>query len=147
MEKTTTAPGHVPTATPEILTPEMRELAILLIKDGLQVFTTIYNHNKGAAVTYIYFTDGINIGYAQNNYFGRISFSTVHKPCKECGTGFGLNSDGIYSPTIDDAKKAFIIAPHWAKPSDIKAVKKYKNFADYSAQSLNNIGTITQIIY
>ena len=38
--------------------------------------------------TYVYFTDGIRIGYAQNDRLEGIKYATVHKANQYTGTGF-----------------------------------------------------------
>lgn len=105
---------------------------------GMTVYYAVWTHSDQKP-TYFYFIDGNNIGYCQEDYFGGVKFSTVHKPCRECGTGFGLNEYGIFEPTIEDAKKAFIIAPNWAKRNDAQAVRKYKGWEEYISTPLNNM--------
>ena len=104
--------------------------------NGMQVYWTKWQHTTEKP-TYFHFTDGVNIGYCQLDYFGGVKFSTIHKPCKECGTGFGLNKNGIYEPKIDDFKGAFIVAPNWANCLDVKAVKKYRDWHEYTTTGLN----------
>ncbi len=86
--------------------------------------------------TWFFYGDDKNIGYAQAGDYGGVRFSTVHKPCRECGTGFGLQSwdEAIFDPTIKDALKAFISYPNWAKPNDRKAVVKYANIEEYATK-------------
>lgn len=68
------------------------------------------------------------LGYMQLGDFGfGVRFSTSHKPCRECGTGFGLN-DGVNSIskiTKQDVEECFIIYPKWATRSQREAVKKW----------------------
>jgi len=116
----------------------LTDMADKLKVEGMQVFYSPYNDNRLS--TYFFFTDGENIGYCQSGYFGGLRFSTVHKPCRECGTGFGLTDDpGLFEPTIQDAKQAFIIAPNWASSKDRQAVRKYKNWDEYTSSSINKI--------
>lgn len=111
----------------------LKNTADMLKAAGLQVFVDQWQHTS-SPTTYFHFTDGVNIGYCQGGYFGGVRFSTVHRPCRECGTGFCLQDDpGISSPTIEDAKKAFIIAPNWANPGDRAAVKKWANWEQFAA--------------
>ncbi len=122
----------------------IQALAKLLIESGMTVFTTVYSSNSKPS--YIHFSDGQNIGYAQECESGcAVRFSTVHRPCRECGTGFGLQSahEGIVNPTIEDAKRAFITAPQWSLPSQRKGIVKYKSIEDYCSHSMNTIGQIT----
>jgi hypothetical protein len=102
---------------------------------GLKVYVSLWSSSTSKP-TYFYFTDGENIGYCQEGYFGGIMFSTVHKPCRECGTGYRLTDDpGTYQPTIEDAKQAFIMFPKWAKHKDRAAVKKYSTWAEYATKN------------
>lgn len=81
--------------------------------EGLQVF------GPEKLTSYVFFTDGTRIGYGQYNSVGGIKFSTVHKPCRECGTGF----------QADSIKEALSFAPFWATGTD--AVRKYKDFEEF----------------
>lgn len=85
---------------------------------GLQVF------GPEKLTTYVFFTDGTRIGYAQYNNFDGAKFSTVNKPCKECGTGFQAK----------DAQDALSFAPAWAGSSR-DFVVKYKDFAEFKAKN------------
>lgn len=81
--------------------------------------------------TYCKFTKNNRIGYVEAGDFGW-NFSTVHKPSKECGTGYSIYRDKL-TATIQDALDCFIYKPDWASSSDI--VVKYKNFEDYNKNS------------
>ena len=127
------------TPTNEIFKGELLANTANMLKDaGMKIYYTPGNNN--AKTTYFFFVEGDNIGYCQEGYFGGIRFSTVHKPCKECGTGYGLTDDpGLFEPTIKDAKQAFISAPNWATSNDRQAVRKYKNWEDYMNCPINQI--------
>ena len=85
-------------------------------RDGFQV----YGPEK--LTSYVFFTDGERIGYAQyNNFFEGAKFSTVHKANKQTGKGFEAK----------DAQSALCHAPHWASQSDRASVVKYRDFADF----------------
>lgn len=110
--------------------------ANLLLNNGFDLLIP----NNPETSTYFHFSKDNKIGYCQlayNNW--GISFSSVHKPCRECGTGFGFDDSytGVESPTIEDAEKTFIIAPNWAKPTDRKAVRKWNDFDDYIKNSFS----------
>ena len=79
--------------------------------------------------TYCHFVKGDKIGYVERGDFG-FNFSTVHKPCTECGTGFGMERE-TYNPKVQMAEDCLLLAPHWASNRDLQAVKKYKNWEDY----------------
>ena len=121
----------------------IKQFAAMLLDNGMQVFTMIYSSSNNPS--YIFYTDGQNIGYAQEcESRCAVRISTVHKPCRECGTGYGLQMpyEGLVNPTIEDAKKAFILAPNWAKDSDIKAIRKYKGIEDFISIKTNSIGEL-----
>jgi hypothetical protein len=81
--------------------------------EGLQVF------GPEKLTSYVFFTDGTRIGYGQYNGVGGVKFSTVHKACRECGTGF----------QADDIQQALSFAPMWA--TGTQAVRKYKDFDEF----------------
>jgi hypothetical protein len=83
--------------------------------------------------TYCYYTDGINIGYAQ--WCNDPGVSTIHKPNKHCGTGFKV-SDSI---TAMNLKAGFSVAPEWATQADRQEAAKQK-YADWNefARSKHN---------
>ena len=85
--------------------------------------------------TYCHFVKDDKIGYVEAGDYG-FNFSTVHKPCTECGTGFQVHRE-ITHPTLEMAKDCMVVAPHWAY--DRRAVKKYKNWQDYASHPVNNI--------
>lgn len=109
----------------------LEEMANLLKDNGFHIFYSKWSSNN-AKPSYFHFTDGINIGYCQED-LGGLKFSTVHKPCKECGTGFGELGEG--KTILESAKKAFLVAPHWANHRDVAAVKKYKNWEEYTSKN------------
>lgn len=86
-----------------------------LKEKGLQVF------GPETLTSYVFFTDGKNIGYAQYNNVGGVKYSTVHKANKQTGTGF----------EAQDAKAALGFAPHWASEADRMSVVKYRDFAEF----------------
>jgi hypothetical protein len=86
--------------------------------------------------TYAHFVKDNKIGYVQEAYFGGLEFSTVHKPSHENGTGFGLNRNGLFNPTIKDAEMAFMIAPY---KSYSGTIKKYKSWGEYISSPVNQI--------
>ena len=82
---------------------------------------------------YCYYTDGLNIGYAQWGFSMRVC--TVHKANTQTGTGFSV------AESITDTSLAAGLAytPYWASISDIASVKKYANIAAFIASnSFNN---------
>ena len=73
---------------------------------------------------YCYYTDGVNIGYAQWGS-GREYVSTVQIPHIHTGTGF-VYSEEINEETIKAAAK--VLAPSWASSRDLASVKKFKSW-------------------
>lgn len=82
--------------------------------------------------TYCYITDGTNIGYMQANDWGcGICFSTVHKPNKKHGNGFGIANN----VPLDKITKELI--KHTIESKNSKAnVDKYTSWEDYTKNSL-----------
>jgi hypothetical protein len=114
----------------------------LLKENGFKLYTSVRENEKPS---WAHIVKGENIGYVQCAYFGGLSFSTEHKPNKNCGSGFGLTENGIYNPTVNDAERSFIFAPHWAKKEDVKHVIKYKGWEDYLKNPINQILTYTEL--
>jgi hypothetical protein len=82
--------------------------------------------------TYCFITDGINIGYMQANEFGYgICFSTIHKPNKKHGNGFGIANN----VPLDKITKELIERTIENKNSKAK-VDKYTSWEDYTKNSL-----------
>lgn len=82
--------------------------------------------------TYCCITDGTNIGYMQANDFGYgICFSTIHKPNKKHGNGFGIANN----VPLDKITKELIERTIENKNSKAK-VEKYTSWEDYTKNSL-----------
>ena len=82
--------------------------------------------------TYCYITDCTNIGYMQENEFGYgICFSTIHKPNKKHGNGFGIANN----VPLDKITKELIERTIENKNSKAK-VDKYTSWEDYTKNSL-----------
>lgn len=110
----------------ENLMPQVREYAELLLKNGFDI--AIYEKPNCRWITFG--KDG-NLGYCQYDKVFGWSFSTVHKPCKEYGTGFRV-TENIWNPTIKDAEIVFQ-RPSWANRS---IVKRYDNLEEYVNKSI-----------
>lgn len=90
--------------------------------------------------TYFYYTYPVEgeqgdikeyLGYFQLS-LGVWDIRTVHKPCKDCGTGFGdlPNTEGL--SLTEQLKQGFMLYPNWYRgPLPIK----YKSMDEYKAQS------------
>ena len=84
----------------------------------------------GNITTYCHFMKGNKIGYVECGDYG-FNFGSVHKPCRECGTGYSIHRE-IQNPLVSMAKDCLVLAPSWAYDQDIKAIVKYKNWEDYT---------------
>ena len=73
---------------------------------------------------YCYYTDGVNIGYAQWSDY-RESVSTVNIPHINTGTGF-VYSHVINPETIKAAANR--LGPNWASSHQLAFVKKFKSW-------------------
>ena len=100
----------------------LKEYADILVRRGLKAY---YPEN---ATTYFWFSDGINIGYVQIESSG-FSFSTVHRPNKQSGTGFQVEKH-VYPATIWDALNTFK-TPNWAHRMPCV---KYHNWEQFQSQ-------------
>lgn len=90
-----------------------------LIADLKALGFTVYGPQK--LTTYVYFTDGTRIGYAQNDRLEGVKYSTVHKANLNSGTGFEA-----VSPT-----RALDLVPHWWTG---QAPTKYPDFESFRKQ-------------
>ena len=100
-------------------------------------------YSPSETATYCYFVKGDKIGYLENGC-GGMHFGSVHKPCSECGTGFGIHRE-IHSPTIEMAEDCLSLAPHWASVRDRQSVKKYKSWEDYTTYPTNTWSTYIEL--
>jgi len=109
---------------------ELNEYAQLLLNNGFTIIA------PKEASTYFNFAKDNKIGYCQYDRFRGITFTSVHKPCKECGTGFGMEDDRdkeLMPLTVNSALATInMVAPNWATNSQAQAVKKYKNVAEFT---------------
>jgi len=96
----------------------MQDIIDSIKAQGLQVF------GPEKLTTYAYFTDGTRIGYVQSARVEGISYSTVHKPSRQVGTGF----------KVDSVQGALAHSPVWAYGGDRSAVVKYKDFAEFKGK-------------
>jgi len=73
--------------------------------NGLRVYKNVKRD------TYIFFENEMGqLGYCQFDQYQGFKFSTVHKPNKNSGTGYGLAN--TFEPTLQHALNCFVIAPH-----------------------------------
>ena len=121
----------------EFRNDDLLEVYNLAKKEGCKIFTA---DNK-SKIGWFFIVYENEIGYCQEN-FGGITFSSVHKPNKNVGTGFRVSGD-FANPV--DYKKSFNI-PTWgfkmAKNIDIK---KWLNWDEYINARINRILTYKEI--
>jgi hypothetical protein len=116
----------------------LKEQVELFLANGYQVF---YSSSQNT-ISYIYFVKDNKIGYCQTSY-GLLKFSTVHKACKQAGTGYIVLSE--VAPTLD-VDVCFEIVPSGFKHSDAQFIKKYKDFDEYQdIQSWTKYIQITEV--
>ena len=117
------------------------ELLHKFVKDLKENGFKVYTSDQKEDYSYCHFVKDNKIGYVQTDYFGGLTFSTVHKPFKNIGTGFGLNDtdNRVFNPTIEDAEKSFMIAPNWATYKQRNSVVKYESWEDYLSKPVNQI--------
>lgn len=114
-------------ATRTFKNEELERVVNLAKENGFQVWTFESNSTK---IEQVFITDGKNIGTVSADYSG-VRFGTVHKPCRECGTGYGLQEDHIINSGLDNIKESFMFAPRWAKAKQKAAVIKYAGWDEY----------------
>lgn len=116
------------------LHPTLQDLAAKLLNAGFRLL--IYIPNDKRPVTWLIYELNEKLGYCQvDRWEYKVRFGTIHKPCREAGTGYGLNDEfeGIENPTAEDAKKAFITKPTWANKFEPREFipTKYKDLEEY----------------
>jgi hypothetical protein len=80
---------------------------------------------------WFYISDGTHIIYFEpikySNYY---RVSSVHKPNRVVGTGYGLSEGGeLNQKTVETFLK--VLAPNWAHKDDFKNIVKYKNLDEW----------------
>lgn len=106
----------------------------LLLDNGFRIFKSYYKENEN--LTYFNYSKDNKIAYLQVDYFGGVKYSTVHKPCRDFGTGFGLCEESVFDLTIEDLEKGFIHHPNWAK-GDTTRIKKYSSLDEFLKSSFS----------
>jgi len=112
------------TATKYTKMDELNSFIDELKHNGFKVI--VHGDNSSWAI----FEKDSKLGYIQQDKRRGFSFSTVHKPCKRCGTGFSIHKE-ISKPSLNAAKDALAFAPNWASDKDMEAIVKYKSIEEY----------------
>lgn len=113
----------------EFKTELLKGFVAELKQNGFKVY--VVDDNK--PITFINFEKGFNVGYVQDDYFGGLNFSSVHKPSQGNGTGFQIHKE-IIKPTIQHALDCFD-KPYWAKGN----ILKWKSFDEYRKSPIGSI--------
>ncbi len=115
----------------------LQDVADMLKAAGMDIYISNWQTDFGKP-SYFHFVEGNNIGYCQYDDLCGIKFSTVHKPTKDIGTGFGCQDiyEVIPEITLKEARRAFIIAPHWARSIEVESVRKFSGWEEYSKQKI-----------
>jgi len=100
------------------MTPAVKEMIDMFKSKGL----TVYGPKE--LTTYVWFTDGTRIGYAQCSRYDGVTYSTVHMPNRETGTGFSAK----------DVEEALSFAPSWVYPPQARSVIKYRDFEHFRSR-------------
>lgn len=111
---------------------ELNKFAELLLANGFQLIVS--KTRSTVKPSYFHFAKDNKIGYVQYGSFGFFTFSTVHKPCRECGTGYRIGKESE-TLTIDLAYSALVFAPSWANSKDLQAIRKYASAYDYAERN------------
>ena len=112
----------------------LNKFAELLLNNG---FTLIVRDEPlDRLSTYFHFWKDGNLGYVQSDKYECTTFSTVHKPCKEYGTGFRASEEWA-ELTIENANKALVRVPApWAGERKTRDIKYYSSPSEYVEKSV-----------
>lgn len=111
----------------------LNDFAELLLNNGFTLIIKDYDKDSGYPLpTWFHFWKDGKLGYVQSDKWERSSFSTVHYPCKDWGTGFRVDAKGgdYAELTIDNALKAFKTPNNWGGKT--VSVKKYTSPEEYA---------------
>lgn len=108
--------------------PGRAELADLVVRlQGLGLNAYMRRPDKDS---YLYFSDGQRIGYAQYNRVEGWSASTCHKPNRATGTGFQVVR-GARGLTDQSIEAALAGPPSWASSRDRAASVSWLDWRDF----------------
>jgi hypothetical protein len=119
---------------------DLKQTVEKILNEGMKVF--VYDKENSllsnGIISWAYYTENDNIGYVQCDTSYGVRFSTSHKvkqgyKGKGLGSGYGLQSphEGLQNPSFKSIREAFIIAPNWAKRTDLQGIDKWENFEEY----------------
>lgn len=115
----------------------LNQFAIELLNNGFRIVLHT-DELRG----WIHFGKDGKVGYVeQKSPHAGLTFSTKHKPCRECGTGFRIHSD-IFEPTIEHATDCFT-TPAWASKFTFARYKDLEEIAHYESKFFKHVSIIT----
>lgn len=114
----------------EVVKKELYEFGTLLKENG---FTVIVSKNH--PFEWLFFEKSGKFGTVSPASFFGYNFGTVHKPSRECGTGYG--TDREVDLTIGSAEIALQHAAHWADREQTKVIQKYSSIEEFINSSIN----------
>lgn len=111
-----------------------------------KTYTKIAHRGKD---NYFFLSNGKDIIYCERNpHSETFKISSVHKPSRECGTGYQLEEYATL--TVELIEKLLPVAfPQWAKEQDFKYVIKYDSlneWLNYEKKFFNDL-EISEITY
>lgn len=118
----------------EFKNQELERVVEIAKQNNYRVFA--FQHNKPISQVFV-ISENNKIGTISESW-GGVSYGTVHKPCHQFGTGFGLSGYIASAPASLDMIKACceIVKPVWA---DSGEVKKCNNWEEYVNNPINRI--------
>lgn len=125
--------------------PELLNAIRQLQGAGYRVYVSAPSTSFPVA-SYCYFTKDDKIGYMQYNNFDGLTFTTVHKPCRQCGTGFRITDREYNLPLLQAAEFTInCIAPNWATNPDRNAVVKWANWEAFANSRHNSWAKLQEV--
>jgi len=118
----------------------LKEVVALCKANSIKVYAFQRNEPIGQVIVV---SENGQIGSVSESW-GGLSYSTVHKGNRQCGTGFGLSGVfGCEPALIERIKDAmFTIKPDWAQNY---TVEKYRDWNDYISKPINQILTYFEL--
>lgn len=114
----------------EMIVNDLTTFATELKDNGFTVLVSAKHPFK-----WLYFEKDGKFGEVSPDGYLCYNYGTVHKPCRECGTGYGMaRNTGL---NLKDAADCLIFAPNWATTKEREAIRKYTSIDDFINSSHN----------
>lgn len=109
----------------------LEQVSNIAKEKGYKVYTF---ESSSIYINQIFFVDQLGRIGTASEYYGGITFGTVHmsKRNSGIGTGFGIGGEFEEPSNLDIA---FLHAPNWASSVDRSNVIKYKDWNDYLSKN------------